>query len=172
MRAHNSCCTCVHLLCRGELVALANGGVQLNALNQNIVLNTTGGTANLLIEPNTGGGNDGEVICFYGFQNLSDARLKTNVQPLSTAEAQELFDKVEARSYDRVDGAAKQTGFVAQEVYESGALGKSFCKLRNFEERELMTLDYQRMTAVLWQTCKSLQRRIEKLEKKKRGRSS
>ena len=155
----------------GELVALANGGVQLNALNQNIALNTTGGTANLVIEPNTGAASNGDLICFYGFQNLSDARLKTNVQPLSAAEAQELFDGVEARSYDRVDGAAKQTGFVAQEVYESGSLGKSFCKLKNFEDRELMTLDYQRMTAVLWQTCKSLQRRIEKLEKKKRGRS-
>ena len=156
---------------RGELVALANGGVQLNALNQNIALNTTGGTANLVIEPNTGGSSNGEVICFYGFQNLSDERLKTNVQPLSATEAQELFDGVEARSYDRVDGAAQQTGFVAQEVYKSGPLGKSFCKLKNFEDRELMTLDYQRMTAVLWQTCKSLQRRIEKLEKKKRGRS-
>ncbi|OLP89116.1 hypothetical protein AK812_SmicGene29482 [Symbiodinium microadriaticum] len=157
---------------RGELVALANGGVQLNALNQNIALNTTGGTANLVIEPNTGGASNGEVICFYGFQNLSDERLKTNVQPLSATEAQELFDGVEARSYDRVDGAAQQTGFVAQEVYKSGPLGKSFCKLKNFEDRELMTLDYQRMTAVLWQTCKSLQRRIEKLEKKKRGRKS
>ena len=157
---------------RGELVALANGGVQLNALNQNIALNTTGGTANLVIEPNTGGSSNGEVICFYGFQNLSDERLKTNVQPLSAREAQELFDGVEARSYDRVDGAAKQTGFVAQEVYKSGPLGKSFCKLKTFEDRELMTLDYQRMTAVLWQTCKSLQRRIEKLERKKRSRSS
>ena len=155
----------------GEMVALANGGLQLNALNQNIALNTTGGTANLVIEPNTGGASNGEVICFYGFQNLSDERLKTNVQPLSATEAQELFDGVEARSYDRVDGAAQQTGFVAQEVYKSGPLGKSFCKLKNFEDRELMTLDYQRMTAVLWQTCKSLQRRIEKLEKKKRGRS-
>ena len=156
---------------RGELVALANGGVQLNALNQNIALNTTGGTANLVIEPNTGGSSNGEVICFYGFQNLSDERLKTNVQPLSAREAQELFDGVEARSYDRVDGAAQQTGFVAQEVYKSGPLGKSFCKLKTFEDRELMTLDYQRMTAVLWQTCKSLQQRIEKLERKKRGRS-
>ena len=114
----------------GELVALANGGVQLNALNQNIALNTTGGTANLVIEPNTGGASNGEVICFYGFQNLSDERLKTNVQPLSATEAQELFDGVEARSYDRVDGAAQQTGFVAQEVYKSGPLGKSFCKLK------------------------------------------
>ena len=52
----------------GEMVALANGGLQLNALNQNIALNTTGGTANLVIEPNTGGSSNGEVICFYGFQ--------------------------------------------------------------------------------------------------------
>ena len=55
-------------------MALANGGVQLNALNQNIALNTTGGTANLVIEPNTGGSSNGEVICFYGFQNLSDEK--------------------------------------------------------------------------------------------------
>ena len=118
----------------GEMVALANGGLQLNALNQNIALNTTGGTANLVIEPNTGGASNGEVICFYGFQNLSDERLKTNLQPLSATEAQELFDGVEARSYDRVDGAAQQTGFVAQEVYKSGPLGKSFCKLKTLAD--------------------------------------
>ena len=147
------------------LVALANGGVQLNASDQTIALNTTGGTANLVIEPNTGGSNNGEVICFYGFQNLSDESLKTNVRPVSVDEAQELFDGVEARSYDRIDGAADQVGFVAQEVDASGRLGKSFCKLRTFDDRELMTLDYQRMTAVLWQTCKRLQKRIEKLER-------
>ena len=39
---------------RGELVALANGGVQLNALNQFISLNTTSSIANLAVEPNTG----------------------------------------------------------------------------------------------------------------------
>ena len=60
---------------------------------------------------------------------------------------------------------------MAQEVEASGPLGNSFCKLKIFEDRELMTLDYQRMTAVLWQTCKNLQRRVERLEKKKRGRS-
>ncbi len=47
---------------RGELVALANGGVQLNALNQFISLNTTSGIANLAVEPNTGGSSNGKVI--------------------------------------------------------------------------------------------------------------
>ena len=50
-------------------------------------------------------------------------------------------------------------------------MGKSLCKLKRFDDRELMTLDYQRMTAVLWQVCKGLQKRLDKLEKKK-GRKS
>ena len=117
---------------KGELVALANGGVQLNALDQNIVLNTTNSTANLVIEPNTGGGNNGEVICFYGFQNLSDERLKTNVQPLSTTEAQELFDKVEARSYDRVDGAPKQVGLRGAGGGRVGPAGQELLQAEDF----------------------------------------
>ena len=36
---------------RGELVALATGGVQLNALNQFISMNNTSGIANLAVEP-------------------------------------------------------------------------------------------------------------------------
>ena len=154
-----------------ELKVLSIGGCQLNALDQTIALNTSSGPANLLIEANTGGGSDGEVICFYGFQNLSDESLKTNLRPVLAEEAQQCFDGVEATFYDRVDGPANQVGFVAQQVEASGTLGKSLCKLKKFEDRELMTLDYQRMTAVLWQVCKSLQRRLEKLEKKKRGRS-
>ena len=70
-----------------------------------------------------------------------------------------------------MDGPANQVGFVAQQVEASGPLGKSLCMLKKFEDRELMTLDYQRMTAVLWQVCKGLQKRVEKLEKKKRERS-
>ena len=56
---------------RGELVALANGGVQLNALNQFISLNTTSGIANLAVEPNTGGSSNGEVI--FGYARTSGA---------------------------------------------------------------------------------------------------
>ena len=150
-----------------ELKVLSSGGCQLNALDQTISLNTSSGPANLLIEANTGGGSDGEVICFYGFQNLSDESLKTNLRPVPAEQVQEAFNAVEAQYYDRVDGPANQVGFVAQQVEASGALGKRLCKVKRFEDRELMTLDYQRMTAVLWQVCKGLQKRIEKLEKKK-----
>ena len=107
-----------------ELKVLSIGGCQLNAPDQTIALNTSSGPANLLIEANTGGGSDGEVICFYGFQNLSDESLKTNLRPVLAEEAQQCFDGVEATFYDRVDGPANQVGFVAQQVEASGDSGQ------------------------------------------------
>ena len=59
-----------------ELKALAGGGVQMNTLFQFMSFNTTNGLANLAIEPNIGGSNNGELIFGYGFVNLSDKALK------------------------------------------------------------------------------------------------
>ena len=99
-----------------ELKALAGGGVQMNTLFQFMSFNTTNGLANLAIEPNIGGSNNGELIFGYGFVNLSDKALKTNVRDLSEKELQETFDAVEPRMYDRIEGGKDQIGFIAQEV--------------------------------------------------------
>ena len=39
------------------------------------------------------------------------------------------------------------------------------------EDRELMTLDYARLTAVLWGVCKRLQRRVEALEARPKAKA-
>ena len=109
---------------RGELVALANGGVQLNALNQFISLNTTSGIANLAVEPNTGGSSNGEVIFGYGHLNASDRRLKTNIRRVPEQHVQRLFDEVEPQYYDRIGGAKDQLGFIAQDVQAAGKLAR------------------------------------------------
>ena len=153
-----------------ELKALAGGGVQMNTLFQFMSFDTTNGLANLAIEPNIGGSNNGELIFGYGFVNLSDKALKTNVRDLSEKELQETFDAVEPRMYDRIEGGKDQIGFIAQEV-QATPLGERVCKPKNLDGRDLMTLDYQKLNVVLWGVVKSLQKRIEKLEKKKRGRS-
>ena len=153
-----------------ELKALAGGGVQMNTLFQFMSFNTTNGLANLAIEPNIGGSNNGELIFGYGFVNLSDKALKRNVRDLSEKELQETFDAVEPRMYDRIEGGKDQIGFIAQEV-QATPLGERVCKTKNLDGRELMTLDYQKLNVVLWGVVKSLQKRVEKLEKKKRGRS-
>ena len=132
-----------------ELKALAGGGVQMNTLFQFMSFNTTNGLANLAIEPNIGGSNNGELIFGYGFVNLSDKALKTNVRDLSEKELQETFDAVEPRMYDRIEGGKDQIGFIAQEV-QATPLGERVCKTKNLDGRDLMTLDYQKLNVVLW----------------------
>ena len=79
---------------------------------------------------------------------------------------------METQIYDRIDGGKGQIGFVAQDEQASGKLGATMRKTKNLDGRELMTLDYQKLSVVLWGVVKSLQKRVEKLEKKKRGRSN
>ena len=154
---------------KGELVALASGGLQLNALNELMSFNTTSGLANMFIEPNTGGNNNGEVIFGYGHMNASDRKLKQNIREIPQKQAQQLFDELEPKIYDRVEGPKDQIGFVAQDVLAAGELGKALCKPMG--DGELLALDYQKLSVVLWGVVKSLQKRVDKLEKK-RGRSS
>eukprot|EP00439_Symbiodinium_sp_Y106_P020968 s10027_g2.t1 len=137
------------------------------ALFQFMSFNTTNGLANLAIEPNIGGSNDGEVIFGSGFVNLSDRALKENVRAIPEEELQQTFDAVEPQLYDRIGAGKDQIGFVAQDVQASGKLGATMCKTKNLDGRELMALDYQKLSVVLWGIVKKLQKRVEKLEKKK-----
>ena len=153
-----------------ELKVLAGGGVQLNSLFQFISMNNTNGLANLAVEPNTGGSLNGEVIFGYGHLNASDRRLKTNIRRVPDQHVQKLFDAVEPQYYDRVGGGKDQLGFIAQDVQAAGKLGETLCKTMSGPE-ELLALDYQKLSVVLWGVVKGLQKRVEKLEKK-RGRSN
>ena len=58
-----------------------------------------------------------ERIVNYEFQNLSDRKLKTNVEPATFEELQEVFDAVMPQWYQRTEGNQKRTlGFIAQHV--------------------------------------------------------
>ena len=147
---------------------LSGGGVQLNSFQQFISFNNTSGFANMAIEPNIGGQNNGEVIFGYGFVNLSDRALKENIRAIPEEELQETFDAVDPQIYDCIGGGKEQIGFVAQDVQASGKLGATMCKTKNLGGRDIMALDYQKLSVVLWGVVKKLQRRVEKLEKKRK----
>ena len=153
-----------------ELKALAGGGVQLNSLFQFISMNNTNGLANLAIEPNTGGSLNGEVIFGYGHLNASDRRLKTNIRRVPDQHVQKLFDAVEPQYYDRIGGGKDQLGFIAQDVQAAGKLGEILCKTMSGPE-ELLALDYQKLSVVLWGVVKKLQKRVDKLERNRGGDS-
>ena len=73
---------------------------------------------------------------------------------------------MEPQLYDRIDGGKDQIGFV-QDVQASRKLGATMRKTKTLDGRELMALDYQKLSVVLWGVVKKLQKRVEKLEKKK-----
>ena len=82
-----------------------------------------------------------------------------------------MLRSVSARTYRRTDmpGTNSRIGFVAQEVRD--ALPAAFGNIINTapyrsgaEEREILTLDYARLSAVLRQSCHALLSRVEALE--------
>ncbi|OLQ01487.1 hypothetical protein AK812_SmicGene15745 [Symbiodinium microadriaticum] len=105
------------------------------------------------------------VIFGYGHLNASDRRLKTNIRRVPDQHVQRLFDAVEPQYYDRIGGGKDQLGFIAQDVQAAGKLGETLCKTMMSGEEEL----YQKLSVVLWGVVKGLQKRVDKLEKK-RGR--
>ena len=84
---------------------------------------------------------------------------------------------VSARTYERIDkpGSGTRIGFIAQEVQASlpaefaNLVGKVKYTANPDEEEEpmeILTVDYARLVAPLWQCCKNLLSRVEELESK------
>ena len=106
---------------------------------------------------------------------MSDASLETEPTDVSTEDFLQMLRQVGARTYSRLDlePGKKRIGFIAQEVRDAappafgGLLGtSSHSDSQGSTEREILTLDYGRLSAVHWQSCRSLLARVEVLEAK------
>jgi hypothetical protein len=116
----------------------------------------------------------GAVVCGTSFTNNSDSKLKDNQQPASLADLQAIFDAVEVKTYERNDLAGqKRVGFVAQEIeaalsgheYYQHIVGEGTVQRGEDAEVEtIKTVDYARLTAILWGVVKNLERRVQVLE--------
>jgi hypothetical protein len=119
---------------------------------------------------------NGDVVCNSNFTNNSDSRLKDNQTPANRDQLQSIFDAVEVMTYERNDlDGAKRVGFIAQDI-ETALLGHEYFQhivgegtLQRTEDSEvevIKTVDYARLTAILWGVCKNLEKRIDELESK------
>ena len=114
--------------------------------------------------------NVGYVHFYAGHGDASDQSLKSTPVDANIDDCINIVKNVSARTYNRLDiGEAKRIGFIAQEVRD--ALPIEFANIMNKapygsgeNEHAILTLDYARLTAVLWQSTKSLLARIETLE--------
>ena len=96
---------------------------------------------------------------------MSDARLKENIREVGLEELQAIFDAAAPKCYDRTDVPHKsRLGFGPG--FRAGVTGTVRRK-----DQELMTLDFSRLTAVLWGVCKRLQARVDALEKPKKAKA-
>ena len=74
--------------------------------------NNHNGLANLAIEQNIGGSNDGKVTFGSGFVNLSDRPEERPIRSRSCKTRSMPWNQI----FDRIDGGKEQIGFVAQDV--------------------------------------------------------
>jgi len=141
-----------------QLEVPSTGGCTLYAPGQEIWLqNRVSGQAPLIVE------TDSDVTVTYRFNNLSDARVKRNIREADLGALQGIFGAAQPKMYDRSDIEKTDClGFVAQDFAKSGVTGTT-----RRDDEELLTLDYCKLTAVLWGVCKQLQARIKALESKK-----
>jgi hypothetical protein len=111
-----------------------------------------------------------------GSSNASDSRLKSTPVDASIQDSLNMLKTVSARTYERIDkpGTGVRVGFIAQEVQASlpvefaNLIGKVKYSADPDEENpmEILTVDYARLVAPLWQCCKNLLARVEALEAK------
>ena len=109
---------------------------------------------------------------FYGSTySASDTRLKDEQRAVDSAQALEVLRSVGPKTYTRNDRKGEsRIGFIAQELEAAlpASWGNIVGQLEQTEEKAadppLKSLDYARLTAVLWQCCKDLDARIQTLE--------
>ena len=108
-------------------------------------------------------------------QSLSDARLKSDQVVVPGDKLTQIFDAIETKEYDLhrgtdPDGQAEPTehrvGFIADDVQAaidgSGWSNIVSSKMKNGED--YLTLDYSRLSCVLWGHVKALTARVSTLE--------
>ena len=142
----------------------------LKPQTNNLQMWTSGGGKGYTYEINYG---TGHVTFIGGSTNVSDASLKSTPEDASTEDCLQMLQHVSARTYSRLDlePGKGRIGFIAQELRQVappsfGGLIEtcSHSDSQGGGEREILTLDYGRLSAVLWQATRSLLAQVEALE--------
>ena len=128
----------------------------------NCTLNVPGQEIWLIVETN------GIVTTAYGQNDLSDEKVKQNVRDADLEELQAIFDQGCAEALLTGRTWTKRTGwaFWLRTCSTAASPAKTM-----WGGKELLTLDYGKLTAVLWGVCKKLQARVEALEKPKKPKT-
>ena len=107
----------------------------------------------------------------------SDRVLKSDITDVPIEEVKQLLSNISPKEYTRTDTNTQRIGFIANDfdehvpdTWRDSIVGTAMINQTTDEEgnttggEEIKTLDYSRLTAVLWKVCQDLQARVEALE--------
>jgi len=132
--------------------------IQTTSGNANI---TVGGVSNVAVFTTTGLDITGNItatgdVTAQNVNSLSDATLKTNVEPIENAGA--VIDALEGKGYDWVDGSGHSYGMIAQEVE------KIIPEAVKTDANGIKSVNYQMVIPFLVETVKELRQDIAEIK--------
>ena len=106
--------------------------------------------------------------------SLSDARLKTEVTPITGTQALDVLSQIQGCTYEREDLGQRRVGLIADDV--ETAIQELACDnivgQRWHNETTMKTLEYGRLTALLIPALNHLSKQVEDLTSKVNGTTS
>ena len=104
------------------------------------------------------------------FVSNSDRKLKDDIQDLDKNICLDLLENINAKTYKRHDmNNDKRVGFISNEFGEilNDDMRNIIGSLKDDDgNHDTTTLDYARLTTILWSVCQNLNERIKVLEAK------
>jgi len=123
---------------------------------------TTNGAEEMVLDTDGDLHVDRDVVAFS--TTPSDKRLKTNIEDINYG--LETIMKLSPKQYDWKKDDTHDIGFIAQEVEE---VIPEIVKDKKHFDKQIKTLDYEKLTAVLIKAVQEQQQQINKLEEKLNG---
>ena len=104
------------------------------------------------------------------YNSFSDLALKENIEAVDPALCSQIVSSVNPKTYTRNDlGTGYRAGFVAQDIDAvipakmRNIVGETEEDTGNGDSRTLKTVDYSRLSAILWGCCQDLMHRVDAL---------
>ena len=141
------------------------GGVGIQVQLRNFAVYEVGSSPSVAISQQLSVASD--VRIGGSLVNTSDKRLKDDVQTLDPSSCIGILQGVEAKVYQRTDlENGQRVGFLADDVLEACLAESLYVSnlVNRVGAKQYLGLDYGRLTAILWQVCRSQEERLQALE--------
>ena len=141
------------------------GGAGIQVQLRNFAIYEVGSQASVAISQQLSVASDVRIA--GSLINTSDARLKTDVQPLDPTKAMNVLQAVEPKTYERTDmEEGKRVGFLADDIMSACLENELYVSniVSRTGEGQYLGLDYSRLNALLWQVCRHQEERLQALE--------